>query len=141
MLGIIGAEICDERAGVERRDEGWRDLNPTVGNNGKNLREISKHQEPGITISVKLSISRSFIILREGEEQHRSQIIQQSWRQFLIASAPGLTQTLGVDNVLSRLGGDVLTELGSVTGQQLEENIQNFIRAWQDSREDRSNQS
>ena len=35
-----------------------------------------------------------------------------------------LTETLGVDNVLSRLGCDVLTVLGGVTGQQLQENIE-----------------
>ena len=48
---------------------------------------------------------------------------------FCKIAGPDLAQTLGVDNVLSRLGRDVLAVLGGVTGQQLEEIILNIIRA------------
>ena len=48
---------------------------------------------------------------------------------FCNIAGPDLAQTLGVDNVLSRLGRDVLAVLGGVTGQQLEEIILNIIRA------------
>ena len=47
MLGIIGLKyvVMSEQEGGGEVRLTWRELNTTFGNNGRNLRETSKHQE------------------------------------------------------------------------------------------------
>ena len=72
MLGMMVGEI---------RVDGWAGVGgiySTFGNNGRNLREISKHRssslEPGIALSVQWSISRSLLVYETESQWRRTEL-------------------------------------------------------------------